>query len=120
MIADVAKIEAHLRVDAGHVVVLEAAGNLLHRTQDSPEAHQLAPEIEDPGDLLAVEEGVERMALHDEHLLLDRLDDRKIAVDDEIEHGVQDVIDAMPELRGRRPPAAGAARCGRAPSHAAR
>ena len=101
MIADVAKVEAHLRVDARHVVVFEAAGNLLHGTQDSPEPHQLAPEIEDPGDLLAVEEGIERMALHDEHFLLDRLDDRKIAVDDEIEHRVQDIIHAMPELSGR-------------------
>ena len=40
------------------------------------------------------------LLLHRQHLLLDRLDHRQIAVDDEIEDRVEDIIDAVHEQEG--------------------
>ena len=50
----------------------------------------------------AAEESVDRAMLHRQHLLLDRLDHRQIAVDDEIEDGVEDIVDAVHQQGGRR------------------
>ena len=45
---------------------------------------------------------VDRALLHREHLVLDRLDQRQIPVDDKVEDRMQDIVDAMFEQRRRR------------------
>ncbi len=43
----------------------------------------------------AAEETVDRLGLHLQHFLLEILDQREVAVDDVIEDGVEQIIDAM-------------------------
>ena len=78
----------------------QLVANLVHRPQHALEADQLAAQGEQPADFLPFEKGVERALLGLEHLLLDRLDDRQVAVDNEVENGVKHVVDAVPEQPG--------------------
>jgi len=74
---------------------------LVHRPQHALEADQFAAQGEQPTDFLPFEKGVERALLCLEHFLLDRLDDRQVAVDNEVENGVKHVVDAVLEQPGR-------------------
>ena len=80
----------------------QLVANLVHRPQHALEADQLAAQGEQPADFLPFEKGVERALLGLEHLLLDRLDDRQVAVDNEVENSVKHVVDAVLEQPGRR------------------
>ena len=80
----------------------QLVANLVHRPQHALEADQLAAQGEKPADFLPFEKGVKRALLGLEHLLLDRLDDRQVAVDNEVENGVKHIVDAVPEQPGRR------------------
>ena len=75
---------------------------LVHRPQHTLEANQLAAQSEQPADFLPFEKRVERALLGLKHLLLDRLDDRQVAVDDEVKNSVKHVVDAVLEQPGRR------------------
>ena len=65
------------------------------------EADQFAAQGEQPADFLPFEKGVQRALLGLEHLFFDRLDDRQVAVDNEVENSVKHVIDAVLEQPGR-------------------
>ncbi len=79
----------------------QLVADLVHRPEHPLEADQLAAQREQAADFVAVEKRVERALLGFEHVFLDRLDDRQIAVDDEVEDGVEDVVDAVLEQLGR-------------------
>ena len=61
------------------------------------EPNDLAPQREQSRHLFTAEEGIDRRGLDRQHVLLDLLDHRLIAIDDEVEHAVQDVVDAVRE-----------------------
>ena len=75
---------------------------LVHRPQHALKADQLAAQGEQPADFLPFEKRVERALLGLEHLLLDRLDDRQVTVDNEVENSVKYIVDAVLEQPGRR------------------
>ena len=79
----------------------QLVADLVHRPQHPLKADQLAAQGEQTTDFLAVEERVEGALLGFEHFFLHRFDDREIPVDDEVEDGVEHIVDAVLEQPGR-------------------
>ena len=102
MIEHVAEIGARLGVDPGQVQAAQLGHHLTRRREDALEADQLAADLEDATDLVTGEEIVHRPLLHGQHLVLKGVAQRQIAVDDEVEDRVEDIVDAVAEQRRRR------------------
>src|SRR5574337_2102062 len=101
MVEHVVKVGAHVLIERGQRKMGELVAHLVHRPQHALEPDEFSAQRKEPADLAAVEKRVERPALGLQHVLLDRVDDRQVAVDDEVEDGVQHVIDAVFQERGR-------------------
>ena len=98
VIEDVAEIGAGLRIDTGQIQAGELADNLAHRSQHALEPDQLATDVEQALNVAARQKGVDGTLLHGQHFFLDRLAEGKIAVHDEVQDGVQDVVHALRQL----------------------
>ena len=99
MIEHVAEIGSSFLVKARQVEVHKLIAKFGHRPKDALKAGELTPQRKEPGDVLTGKKGIECAMLHCQHFLLDLVDDRHIAVDDEVENGVEHIIHAMPQLR---------------------
>ena len=75
--------------------VHQLATDLEHGSEHALEADELTPQRENPGHLLAGEKGCKHALLHLEDVLLDRLDDREIAIDDEVQNGMEHIVRAL-------------------------
>ncbi|MNE61101.1 hypothetical protein D3C80_1562890 [compost metagenome] len=101
MVGHIAEIGPDLTVDAGQVQRLQLVGHLLHRAKDAAEFQQFAAQQEQALDVGARQEAVQRPLLHLQHAVLDLVDDRHIAVDDEVQHAVQDEVGPVLQLQRR-------------------
>jgi hypothetical protein len=99
MIEHIVEVRPHLRIEIGEIEMDELAHHLAHGSEDTLEFDQLMAQLEKPRHICATEKRVERLPLHLQHFVLDRLGDRKIAVDDEVEHGMKHIVDAMGQQR---------------------
>ena len=80
----------------------EAARDVLHQADDALEADDLVPLGIEMADFLGVERRVHHAFLDEEQPVLDRVDHREIAVDDEIEDRIEDIVGAVRKLGGQR------------------
>src|SRR5438270_10620979 len=101
MVLDVTEIDPRLAVDAWQLLPSELHRDFFHGDEDSLQPTELPPKGEDVPDLIAVEEALGGFRLHLEHLFADVIDQRRIAVDDIIEHRVEQVIGAVHEKHRR-------------------
>ena len=85
----------------GNVVgVLQPVADIDERTDCLSQAQQLATQHVEAIDLGLMKRSMEHAILELIDLALDRLDDRHVVVDDEVEDGIEDVILAAGEDRG--------------------
>ena len=102
MVEHVAEIRPRLRVERGKLQVRQPVADLGHRFDYPLEADQLAAKREEPPHFVPLKKCIEQVLLSLEHLLLDRLNDRQIPIDDEIENGMEHIVDPVAEQRGGR------------------
>ena len=102
MVEHVTEIRPHLRVERGKLQVRQPIADLGHRFEHTLEADQLTAKGEQPPHFVPLKKCIEQVLLSLEHLLFDRLNDRQIPIDDEIENGMEHIVDPVAEQRGRR------------------
>ncbi|MCY1241826.1 hypothetical protein D9M72_547480 [compost metagenome] len=79
-------------VDAREFEVAELSRHFPHRSEDSLKADHLATHAEDAPDLLRLQQRHEHVFLEFQNFVLERLDHRQVAVDNEVNDAVKDVV----------------------------
>src|SRR6478736_5994168 len=95
MVEDVAEIRPYGLVDHRQVDPHQPAAHFDHRSDLALEMDDLAPQREQARDFLAAKECIDSPGFDLENVFLDFNDNRQIAVDDEVQYAVQDIVDAM-------------------------
>ena len=102
MVEHVAEIGPCLGVDPRKVQSHKLRHHLGRRGQHTLEADQLAADLEDAIDFAAGKKTVHRPLFHRQHLVFEGFSQRQIAVDKEVQDGVEDIVNAMAEHGWRR------------------
>src|SRR5439155_3157981 len=101
VVVDVAEVEPRVLGDELDVEAYQPVAHLDQRRDGALEAHQVALEVVDALGRRLGERPAEDRLLEPLELVLERVDDREVAVDDEVHEGVEDEPGALAEQAGR-------------------
>ena len=102
VVGHVAEMRAHDRIDRKQIGMLEPAADLDQRARGVAQAQQIAPQQIEPVDVLGGEALHQHAVLDALDLVGDRIQHRRVIVDDKIEDGVEDIVLALAERLGSR------------------
>ena len=97
MVEQVAHIRINVRVHLRQFKVDKAAGQIFGWSQYPLQTEQLAAQHEYTAGFGGTQKIVDRALFHDEHLFLHHIDQVTIAINDEVQYGVEDVIRTLPQ-----------------------
>jgi len=95
MVEHVAKIRPDLGINHWQIDPNQPAANLGHWSEDTLKSDNLATKPEQPRYLLPSEKGIHSRSLNRENIFLDFFNDGDVAIHYEVQHAMQDIVDAM-------------------------